>query len=50
MEARELENWLRLMKEHHPDRVAGLSEAEQTQAEERSKEINRAYAQMLGKA
>ncbi len=40
----------RLMKEHHPDRVAGLSEAEQAQAEERSKEINRAYAQMLGKA
>lgn len=40
----------RLMKEHHPDRVAGLSKAEQAQAEERSKEINRAYAQMLGKA
>lgn len=40
----------RLMKEHHPDRVAGLGEAEQAQAEERSKEINRAYAQMLGKA
>ena len=40
----------RLMKEHHPDRVAGLSEAEQAQAEERSKEINRAYAQLLGKA
>lgn len=29
----------RLMKEHHPDRVAGLSEAEQAHAEERSKEI-----------
>lgn len=40
----------KLMKEHHPDRVAGLGEAEQAQAEERSKEINRAYAQMLGKA
>ncbi len=40
----------RLMKAHHPDRVAGLSEAEQSQAEERSKEINRAYAQLLGKA
>ncbi|MBI5801861.1 MAG: J domain-containing protein [Verrucomicrobia bacterium] len=40
----------RMMKEHHPDRVACLSEAEQAQAEERSKEINRAYAQMLGKA
>lgn len=40
----------RLMKEHHPDRVAGLGEAEQAQAEERSKAINRAYAQLLGKA
>lgn len=40
----------RLMKEHHPDRVAGLGAVEQAQAEERSKEINRAYAQMLGKA
>jgi hypothetical protein len=40
----------RLMKAHHPDRVAGLGKAEQAQAEERSKEINRAYAQMLGKA
>ncbi len=40
----------RLMKAHHPDRVAGLGEAEQTQAEERSKAINRAYAQLLGKA
>lgn len=39
----------RLMKEHHPDRVAGLGEAEQAEAEERSKEINRAYAQMLGR-
>lgn len=39
----------RLMKEHHPDRVAGLSGAEQAQAEERSKEINLAYAQLLGK-
>jgi DnaJ-domain-containing protein 1 len=38
------------MKEHHPDRVAGLGEAEQAQAEERSKAINRAYAQLLGKA
>lgn len=40
----------RLMKEHHPDRVAGLGEAEQAHAEERSKAINRAYAQLLGKA
>lgn len=40
----------RLMKEHHPDRVAGMGKAEQAHAEERSKEINRAYAQMLGKA
>lgn len=40
----------RLMKEHHPDRVAGLGAEEQAQAEERSKTINRAYAQMLGKA
>lgn len=40
----------RLMKEHHPDRVAGLSQAEQAQAEERSKAINLAYAQMVGKA
>ena len=40
----------RLMKEHHPDRVAGLSEAEQAHAEERSKAINRAYAQLVGKA
>ncbi len=39
----------RLMKEHHPDRVASLSPAKQAQAEERSKEINRAYAQLLGK-
>ena len=40
----------RLMKEHHPDRVAGLNQASQAQAEERSKEINHAYAQLLGKA
>lgn len=39
----------RLMKEHHPDRVASLSQAERAQAEERSKEINLAYAQMVGK-
>ena len=38
------------MKEHHPDRVASLSEGEQARAEERNKEINRAYAQLLGKA
>lgn len=40
----------RLMKEHHPDRVAGMSGAAQAQAEERSKEINLAYAQLVGKA
>lgn len=40
----------RLMKEHHPDRVAGMNPASQAQAEERSKEINHAYAQLLGKA
>lgn len=40
----------RLMKAHHPDRVAGLSKAEQARAEERSKEINLAYAQMVGRA
>lgn len=40
----------RLMKEHHPDRVAGLSGAAQAQAEERSKEINLAYAQLVGRA
>ena len=39
----------RLMKEHHPDRVAGMSQAAQAHAEERSKEINLAYAQMVGK-
>lgn len=39
----------RLMKEHHPDRAAGMSKPEQTAAEERSKEINRAYAQLLGR-
>ena len=40
----------RLMKEHHPDRVAGLGAAEQAHAEERCKEINHAYAQLVGKA
>ncbi|NBV25108.1 MAG: hypothetical protein EBS05_24710 [Proteobacteria bacterium] len=40
----------RLMKENHPDLVAGLSKSEQAWAEERSKEINRAYAELLGKA
>lgn len=40
----------RLMKEHHPDLVAGLSQAEQFLAEERSKEINRAYAELMGRA
>ena len=40
----------RLMKEHHPDRAAGLNQTCQALAEERSKEINHAYAQLLGKA
>ena len=43
-------SYRKLAKEHHPDRVAGLSEAEQAHAEERSKAINRAYAQLVGKA
>lgn len=40
----------RLMKEHHPDRVAGLSPSEQAEAEEQSKRINRAYAELSGRA
>jgi len=40
----------RLMKEHHPDRVAGLSPGEQAEAEEHSKRINRAYAELSGRA
>lgn len=39
----------RLMKEHHPDRVAGLSPSEQAEAEEQSKRINRAYAELSGR-
>lgn len=40
----------RLMKEHHPDRVASLSPSEQAEAEEQSKRINRAYAELSGRA
>ncbi len=39
----------RLMKQHHPDSAVGMSPVEQKRMEERSKEINRAYAQIIGK-
>ncbi len=39
-----------LMKAHHPDRVATLSASEQAEAEEQSKRINRAYAELSGRA
>jgi hypothetical protein len=37
----------RLMKEHHPDRVAKLSEDLRAFAEEKTKEINQAYDQIV---
>lgn len=35
--------WRRLMAQHHPDRQIGESPARRAQAEQRSREINRAY-------
>ncbi len=39
----------RLMKEFHPDMAANLSEHEREEFGERSKEINQAYADIIGK-